>query len=42
VILAFKSSYKMTYRTHTLDQIDENLIGQEVIVSGWVNSTRDH
>ena len=32
----------MVYRTHTLDQIDEKLIGQEVIVSGWVNSTRDH
>ncbi len=30
------------YRTHTLDQIDESLLDQEVIVSGWVNSTRDH
>ncbi len=30
------------YRTHTLDKIDEQLIGQQVKLSGWVLSVRDH
>lgn len=30
------------FRTHSLDEIDESLLGQEVVVSGWVNSIRDH
>src|ERR1700755_3293778 len=29
-------------RTHYCGHVDERLIGQEVIVAGWVNRRRDH
>ena len=31
-----------TYRTHTLDKIEESVIGSRVTLSGWVASIRDH
>ena len=31
-----------TYRTHTLDKIEESVIGTRVTLSGWVASIRDH
>ncbi|MDR0676725.1 MAG: aspartate--tRNA ligase [Elusimicrobiota bacterium] len=30
------------YRTNYCGEINENFIGQKVIISGWVNSRRDH
>lgn len=30
------------YRTHLLEDINETLVGQDVIVSGWVENIRDH
>jgi len=29
-------------RTHYCTEVNENLIGQEVKVAGWVSSRRDH
>ncbi|UBM58977.1 bifunctional amidotransferase subunit GatB/aspartate--tRNA ligase AspS [Marinilongibacter aquaticus] len=33
---------KDQYRTHANDEITEALLGQEVVVAGWVASVRDH
>ena len=33
---------KDSYRTHKISQISESTIGQEVILSGWIASVRDH
>ncbi|MBP6587028.1 MAG: bifunctional amidotransferase subunit GatB/aspartate--tRNA ligase AspS [Flavobacterium sp.] len=33
---------KDTYRTHKISQLSEENIGQEVMLSGWVASVRDH
>ncbi|WP_281226430.1 bifunctional amidotransferase subunit GatB/aspartate--tRNA ligase AspS [Flavobacterium aquiphilum] len=33
---------KDTYRTHKISQLSEESIGQEVMLSGWVSSVRDH
>ncbi len=30
------------YRTHLLKDINETLVGQDVVVSGWVENIRDH
>ena len=30
------------YRTNTCGEINENFIGREVKLSGWINSKRDH
>ena len=30
------------YRSHNCNELNENLIDQEVIVSGWIHSKRDH
>ncbi len=30
------------YRTHTLDALNESNVGEEVVLSGWVNRRRDH
>ncbi len=32
----------MTYRTHTCGQLRSRNVGEEVILSGWVNRRRDH
>ena len=33
---------KDSYRTHKISQLSESTIGQEVILSGWIASVRDH
>ncbi len=33
---------KENYRTHKVDQLTEANLGEEIVVSGWVNSIRDH
>ena len=33
---------KDSYRTHKISQMSESTIGQEVILSGWIASVRDH
>lgn len=30
------------YRSHLLSQVSEELVGKEVVLSGWVNRRRDH
>ena len=30
------------YRTHTADQIGENLVGKQVTLAGWIENVRDH
>jgi aspartyl-tRNA synthetase len=30
------------FRTHTCKQLNENLVGEEVTICGWVDSRRDH
>ena len=30
------------YRTHLIKDIDESLVGIEIVVSGWVENIRDH
>ena len=33
---------KNIYRTHHIEDIDASLIGEEIVVSGWVQTIRDH
>ena len=30
------------YRTHTCNELRENNVGSNVILSGWINKKRDH
>ena len=30
------------YRSHMIKDIDESLIGKDIVVSGWIENIRDH
>ncbi len=35
-------SFEVFYRTHTCGELDNNFVGQQVTIAGWVNRRRDH
>ena len=35
-------SFEVHYRTHTCGELNNNFVGQQVTIAGWVNRRRDH
>ena len=40
--LPTKNKFKRQMRTHYCGELNDNLLGQEVALCGWVHNRRDH